>query len=301
MQTSDFRNRDDWVEFRRLDWPSVRRVLVEREMSSSAVIVREVRGQDASQMPLAEHDDMLQALASHRADEPLDEGVLPGAVRRREDFTDPHPLDSLPKPLAVDGVAIAQEIGRRGGVREGVDDLLGGPGGGGMLRDVEVKDAAAVVGENDQDEEDAQAGRGHREEVEADEVSDVIGEERSPRLGGRAAPRREQPGDGAFGHRDAELEELGMDSRGTPEGIPCGHAALRQTSALISALTGGRPPEDPPERFVQYSRTRRRCHRRTVSGVTITRDALQPAQTRARPTQKRRSILRSRGRVTGRL
>jgi len=103
MQTPDLRNRDDWAEFRRLDWPSVRRVLVEREMSSSAVIVREVRGQDASQMPLAENDDMLQALASHRADEPLDERVLPGAVRRREDFTDPYPLDSLPKPLAVDG------------------------------------------------------------------------------------------------------------------------------------------------------------------------------------------------------
>src|SRR5262249_7924364 len=63
--------------------------------------------------------------------------------------------------------------------------------------------------------------------------------------------------------------------RGAPQrGFP---AAMRQTSALISALTGGRPPEDPPERFVQYSRTRRRCHRRTVSGVTITRDALQPA------------------------
>src|SRR5262249_1994101 len=154
-----------------------------------------------------------QASPPHRADEPLDERVLPGAVRRREDFTDPHPLHSLPKPLAVDGVAIAQEIGRGGGVREGVDDLLGGPGGGGMLRDVEVKDAAAVGGENDQDEEDAQAGRRHREEVKAEEVSDVIGEERSPGLGGRAAPRGEQTGDGAFGHPDAELEELGMDPR----------------------------------------------------------------------------------------
>jgi hypothetical protein len=66
-----------------------------------------------------------------------------------------------------------------------------------------VDDTPAIVGEHDQDEEDAQACRGHREEVEAHEVSDVIGEERSPSLRGWAAPRREQPGDGAFGHRDA--------------------------------------------------------------------------------------------------
>jgi hypothetical protein len=219
MEATDFGNLDDPAEVRRLDRPSVGCVLVEREVSTCPIIVGEVRGQDASQMPLTENDDMLQALASHRADEPLDKRVLPGAVRRREDFSDPHPLHSLPKLLAVDGVAIAQEIGRRGVVREGVDDLLRGPGGGGVLGHIEVDDTPAIVGEHDQDEEDAQACRGHCEEVEVDEVSDVIGEERSPSLRGRAGPRREQPGDGAFGHRDAELEEFGVDSRGTPEWI----------------------------------------------------------------------------------
>ena len=54
--------------------------------------------------------------------------------------------------------------------------------------------------------------------------------------------------------------------------------AMRVISALISALMGGRPPVVRPESRVQYSRKRRRCHRRTVSGVTMTRDCLQPAQ-----------------------
>ena len=67
MQPPDLRNRDDRAEFRRLDWPSVRRVLVEREMSSSAVIVREVPSQDVAQVPLTEHDEMVEALAPHRA------------------------------------------------------------------------------------------------------------------------------------------------------------------------------------------------------------------------------------------
>ena len=77
--------------------------------------------------------------------------------------------------------------------------------------------------------------------------------------------------------------------------------AMRVTRALISALMGGRPPVERPESWVQYLRKRRRCHRRTVSGVTMTRDCLQPAQTLASPTQKRRSVVRSLGRVIVRL
>jgi hypothetical protein len=127
-------------------------------------------------------EDMIQTLAPDRADEPLREGILPRAVRRGQDFTDSHTLHALPERVAVDRVAIAEEIGRHGVVREGVDDLLGRPGGGGMLGDVEVEDAAAVVGEHDEDEEDAQAGGGHGEEIDGDQVADMVGEKRSPGL-----------------------------------------------------------------------------------------------------------------------
>jgi hypothetical protein len=69
----------------------------------------------------------------------------------------------------------------------------------------------------------------------------------------------------------------------------------------MSALTGGRPTVGRPESFAQCSRKRRRCQRRTVSGVTITRDCLHPAQTLAKPIQKSRSVVRSLGRVVVRL
>src|SRR5215470_11107930 len=66
--------------------------------------------------------------------------------------------------------------------------------------------------------------------------------------------------------------------RGAPQS---GFAAtIRLTRALISALTDGRPPVGRVESFVQYSRKRRRCRRRTVSGVTSTRGRRQPAQSR---------------------
>jgi hypothetical protein len=77
--------------------------------------------------------------------------------------------------------------------------------------------------------------------------------------------------------------------------------AMRVIRALISALMRGRPAVVRPESWVQYSRKRRRCHRTTVWGVTMTRDCLHPAQILASPTQKSRSVVRSLGRAVIRL
>jgi hypothetical protein len=137
-----------------LNGPELGCILVEREVRATLMIILEVAGQDAAQVRLAENENVIQTLAPDRTDQALGERILPGAVRRREDFVDAHAFHAMPKVLAVDLVAIAQEIGWRGVVRERVYDLLGGPGGGGVFGDVEVDDAPAVVGEHDEDEED---------------------------------------------------------------------------------------------------------------------------------------------------
>jgi len=144
-------------------------------------------------------------------------------VSRREDFTYAHALHALAERVAVDGVAIAEKKGRGRIVRERVDDLLGRPGSSGILGDVEVEDAPAIVCEHDKGEQDTQAHSGNDEEIDGDQVAEVIGQERAPGLRGRCAALREEPGDGALGHVDAEFQELTMDSRGAPEGIGRGH------------------------------------------------------------------------------
>jgi len=62
-------------------------------------------------------------------------------------------------------------------------------------------------------------------------------------------------------------------------------ASIPKVAARISALTGGRPTRGRPESLVPCSRKRRRCHRNTVSGATITRAALHPVQTLASQTR----------------
>ena len=96
-------------------------------MCASLMVVREVADQDATQVPFTEDEHVIQTLPSDRTDEALREGILPWAVRGREDVLDPQALHAAPKRLAVDLVAVVEEIGWCGVVREGVHDLLGGP------------------------------------------------------------------------------------------------------------------------------------------------------------------------------
>jgi len=78
MKPADLRNRDHFAAVRRPDRASIRAVFVERKMSPRAVIVIDVREQDAAQMALVDHEYMIQALAANRSDDPLDVWVLPG-------------------------------------------------------------------------------------------------------------------------------------------------------------------------------------------------------------------------------
>ena len=197
VQTADFGNLQDPARLGELNGSDVGGILVEREVRASLVIVREVPGQDATQMSFAQDEDMIQALASDRADEPLREGILPWAVRRREDFLDLHALYSVPKLLAVDLVTVAQEIRARS--RPGRRPRSAGRSSGrwgARSRCSGRDDAPAVVSEHDENKEDAQARGWHREEIEGDQIADMVGEERPPGLRRQGAPFRHEPRDG---------------------------------------------------------------------------------------------------------
>src|SRR5207247_9579286 len=118
VEATDFANRDDLAEFRPLNSAAVGRILVEREVSTRPVVVREVASQGAAQVPFAKDEYVIQTLVPDGADAPLREGVLPRAVRRREDFTDAHALHALPEHVTVQRVAIAGGLDRGACCRE---------------------------------------------------------------------------------------------------------------------------------------------------------------------------------------
>jgi hypothetical protein len=91
MKPADLRNRDHLAAVRRLDWASIRAIFVEREMGPRAMIVVDVREQDAAQIALLDHEYMIQALTGNRADDPW----------RRNDLCDPHNPSPLLKNIWI--------------------------------------------------------------------------------------------------------------------------------------------------------------------------------------------------------
>ena len=80
VQAADFRKLYDPARRGELDGSEVGRVFLEREVRARLMVIDEVAVQDAAQVPLAEDENVIQALALDRTDQALHERVLPGAV-----------------------------------------------------------------------------------------------------------------------------------------------------------------------------------------------------------------------------
>jgi len=132
-----------------------------------------------------------------------------GFCQGDRDFFDAHALHALLEVLAINAVAIANEKTWCFLVREGVDDLLGGPFGLGICGDVEVDNLATIVTHHDESVQNAESDGRHREEVTGSDIGNVIVQKRSP------GPRRRFPsadhvfGYGRFGSVVAQQKQLG--------------------------------------------------------------------------------------------
>lgn len=151
-------------------------------MSSGFVIVREVAPKNLPQVGLAQYDDMIEALATDTAVQPLNVRILPWRSWCRDDFLDTHVFDALPEELAVDRVTIAKQESRGVILGKRLDDLLSGPLGRRMRSCVEVNDHAAVMAEYDETEQDAKRRCWYREEVDRNDIANVVVQEGPPSL-----------------------------------------------------------------------------------------------------------------------
>ena len=103
-------------------------------MRADGIVVREVPAQQTAEMPpFVEHDDAIEAFPTNRADDALGEGILPGCPRRDKDLAYPQAFHPPYEHVPVNGIPIAEQVLGRSLFREAFDQLVGGPGGGGVV------------------------------------------------------------------------------------------------------------------------------------------------------------------------
>ena len=71
-----------------------RGVFVQRQVSPELVVIRDVGCDDAAEVSLAEHDEMVETLPPDRADQPFDVSILPRRSRSRRPITDAQALEA---------------------------------------------------------------------------------------------------------------------------------------------------------------------------------------------------------------
>jgi len=126
---------------------------------------------------------------------------------------------------AVDGIAIAEQVGGAGLVRERVDERLSRPGGGGLVGDADVDELSAVVAEYHEAEEQTKGQGRYDEEVDGRDIVTVSSQKGPPgrrRVMGGAA---HVLGDGEGGDFIAEEAEFGLNPAPTPGGVFASHTS----------------------------------------------------------------------------
>src|SRR5260370_27309609 len=96
-------------------------------MRPSLVIVGRVRAKQMAKMPLAEHDNMVQAIASDRTDRPFTISILPRRSRCGWPIPNAHRPKAADEGVTVGGVAVTNDVSRRHFPTIGLGELVRNP------------------------------------------------------------------------------------------------------------------------------------------------------------------------------
>jgi hypothetical protein len=167
---------------------------------------------------LAEYNDVVKAFPADRTDQPFSISILPGGARRRRSIADSYRSESANKDLTIGSVPITNEIAGSLFPPACFRDLICDPFSGWMRCDAKPQNMSPALPHDQQSIE--QAKHIHR----SDPIR-VIAEECPPALG-----RRISSPDHVLGHTrlpdfDADLEQLSMDPRRSPQRIGNAHLA----------------------------------------------------------------------------
>ncbi len=148
MESTENWGPDDMVRFGRAASAGSRGV-AQRLVAATIVVVADEHPKDSPEVPFAEDNDMVEALASERSIDAFAEAILPGRLRRCLDRFDAENANAVIEPWSKDLVAVVNQEPRfRTIARKRFDHLAQRPSSGRVRRDVEMNDAPAVVTED---------------------------------------------------------------------------------------------------------------------------------------------------------
>src|SRR5580692_1170425 len=192
-------------------------------MCSDVVVVTPIGSQGPAQMRLTKNDDMIQALAADRPDQPFGKAILPRRGRCGRLVPDAHGTQSAGDDAAIDPVAIADEVARSFIPGKRLRYLACNPFCGWICCDVDPDEASAVEPDDDEGIEQVETDSWNNEQVHGGNVRRVVTQEGSPSLAGRRPPFDHVLGDARLRDLKPELEQFAVNAWRAPKWILHAH------------------------------------------------------------------------------
>ena len=131
-------------------------------------------------MSLVQNDDMIEQVTAAVADEAFCDSVLPRAAKARSLGFDAEALDGASDIVVEIRGAIEDQVFRGRAIGKCLSQLLCHRGACGMPGDIPVKDAPAVVGDDEEAMDHPEGQCGHGEEVHRGDCFAMIAQESCP-------------------------------------------------------------------------------------------------------------------------
>src|SRR3989449_4966052 len=174
-------------------------------------------------MPLADYYDMVKAFPPQRANHPLRIGVLPWRAWRNDRLPDVQQPRLTRKSFAIDLIPVPDQMPRALFLPARLDQLSCRPFRRRVLGDIEMHQPAPAVAQHDQHKEHSKGRCRHREEIQRDQIPGMVHQKCAPCLR-RRPPRPEHVlRNCRLRDRHAQLQQLAVDPRRTPERIRAAH------------------------------------------------------------------------------
>src|SRR6266404_5859222 len=209
------------------------------------MVIFQVRQKYVTEMLLSEHKNVVKAFPSDRNNKPLRTSILPRGAWRRWSVANAHRSKSSDEDIAIGPIAVADQIVGSPFPAESFRNLICDPFCGRMRCDAEPYDLSSAVPHDQQSIEQTKRDCRHDEQIYRSDAIRMVAKESLPTL-----RRSFSPLDHILGHTrlpdfDAELEQLPMDPRRSPQRISNAHLADKLAYVrryIWSATTTSRLP-----------------------------------------------------------
>src|SRR5215469_10677564 len=169
------------------------------------MVITKVTFQNSTQMPLVDHNHVVQAFSANTSDDPFRIAVLPRAPGRYRNLLDTQSIDSCREIMTIDPITISYQVARHCFLWKRFHDLLSRPSGCRVSRHIEMQDTATVMREDDEYIEHTELYGRNREEVDRDHLANVISKKRHPGLRRLSRFLGHQARHGPFGNLESQL------------------------------------------------------------------------------------------------